>query len=257
MEKFFITKHHGDDKWKIPVCYFEGGSNARSALVFVGGWGDRKEIFNGIVSKLTEKSYPSSIVTFSFRGYEEEQNYPASLQIVELVAVLQFLIKKKKIKNVKLFVTSMGAYSACYALADSGLAGMIATVLFFDPADYYLGEESDNTWAGYQEFQPNKPTLSSLLSENHANCTINVVHLTLRNHSEKGYISDNFRDRARGDRSFFPRLNTAMVRNFYEYIPKKNRGKYIEIDTIPHAFVRDGNVEENEKGITNLIKKLL
>lgn len=257
MEKLFVKAHFGNDKWDIPLCYYAGESDTQTALVFVGGWGDKKEVFDGIVKKLQKKLYPSDIATFSFRGYEDGKIYPASTQVDELKTVLRFLKKKKSITNVKLFVTSMGAYGACYVLADAEFSNLVAKVLFFDPADYYIGEESDSTWSGYEDFKPDKVLVSSMLREIHSSVLINVVHLTLRNHGPSGYISDDLRKREYGSPDSFPRLNTAMVKAMYNKLPEANRGKYIELGNVPHGFIRDGNLRRNEKLVSELITHLL
>jgi len=82
---------------------------------------------------------------------------------------------------------------------------------------------------------------------------VDVVNFTLRNYTKKGYAMDRGKD----DPNNFERLNNKMVKSFYDKTPIKNRGKYIEINRIPHAIMRDGNVKENVKKVGDLLFKLI
>ena len=54
-----------------------------------------------------------------------------------------------------------------------------------------------------------------------------------------------------------PRLNTKMVKSFYENTPRRNRGVYKEVSGIPHGIFRDGDVEANTEKVAELLKEVI
>lgn len=224
-------------------------------LVLIGGVGDPAEIFDPLVTKLVSTLTDHVICTFTF----SQQSQDISLlekQSHELQEVIGQLINEQNFKILDLWCTSMGSYATVKALLDQDYAQSISHAIFFDPADYYLDDqaqdvEQENTWSGYQQYNPSKPTVSSTLPALQSNVIIDVVHLVVRNHSSSGYLESDYNRRSLDNPDGFPRLNTEMVKAFYTHTPQKNRGKYLEINNLPHAIFRDGNVTHNLQTITN------
>lgn len=234
-------------------------SKSDQALVFVGGSEDTKDTFKGIVKLIRSKLTRFNICTFSFRS-PVENKHSLTQQSKDLEEVFDYLLDKKKIKFISIFCTSMGAYSTCYLLISKKYSKTIQEVIFFDPADYYLAEEKHHrkdTWSGFEEYQPHRRVVSDLLKDVNTEVKANVIHLIIRNHGSEGYISEKYSQRGQNNSSFFPRLNTDMVKSFYNKLPKKNQGIYVEKPGIPHGFCRDGNVKQNQKRVADLIVKLL
>jgi len=77
----------------------------------------------------------------------------------------------------------------------------------------------------------------------------------LRNHGPNGYEEKDYQKRGQDNPKLFPRLNTKMVKKFYQNLPKKNQGKYIEDHQIPHGIKRDGDLKKNQLNLSNLILK--
>ena len=131
-------------------------------------------------------------------------------------------------------------------------------MIFCDPADYYLNSEKlvkKGTWSGSEKYQPKVKTVSSLLKKVKGKSKVHVVHFMLRNHGPNGYEEKDFKKRGQDNPKLFPRLNTQMVKKFYQNLPKKNQGKYIEDHQIPHGINRDGDKEKNQLNLSKLILK--
>lgn len=84
---------------------------------------------------------------------------------------------------------------------------------------------------------------------------IDVVGFTLRNTVGGQYVPANKRhiDSEGGE----PRLNQKMVKAFYDKTPDVNKGEYLTINNVPHAFVRDGDVQTNIQKIVEMLSVLL
>jgi len=76
-----------------------------------------------------------------------------------------------------------------------------------------------------------------------------VAHLPVRNYSKKGYALNREID----NEGFYSRLNKNMVYAFYEKTPLSNRANYTEIEMVPHAFMRDGNVAGNIRKLSEFV----
>lgn len=224
-------------------------------LVLIGGVGDPAEIFEPLINKLASRLPDHTICTFTFSQKSSDLSL-LNLQTKELVEVLNQLINYHNLKAIDLWCTSMGSYATVIAINDPTYSKYISHAIFFDPADYYLDDlamdvEQETTWSGYTDYHPTRPTVSSILSTLQSNVIIDVVHLTVRNHSNSGYLESDFGNRSHDNPDGFPRLNTEMVKTFYTRTPQKNRGKYLEINNLPHAIFRDGDVNHNLQTITN------
>ncbi len=227
-------------------------------LVLIGGVGVPAEIFIPLTTLLDSKLKNHSICTFTFS--QNTKTIPLlEKQTIELENVLDELVSTHKIKHLDLWCTSMGAYSTVKAITNPKYNQYLNHTIFFDPADYYLNDhalsvDDEFTWSGYQHYNPISPTLSQTLSTISSNIIINVTHLTVKNHNESGYLEKEYSLRNMSNPRAYPRLSTDMVKQFYKNIPANNRGKYQEIDHLPHAIFRDGDINYN---LTTIASQLI
>lgn len=226
-------------------------------LVLIGGVGDPAEIFEPLVSRLASRLPDHSICTFTFSQKSSDMSL-LNLQSKELGEVINQLINHYKFKCIDLWCTSMGSYATVKTLIDPAYCTHIYHVIFFDPADYYLDDlamdvEQETTWSGYQDYHPTSPTISTQMAKLTAKTIVCIAHLSVRNHGRSGYIEAEYSRRNIDNPAGFTRLNTQMVEGFYDNIPEGNRGKYLEINNLPHAIFRDGDVEYNLQTITDHI----
>lgn len=231
-----------------------------NCLILVGGSGDTTEGFEPLVTKISEKLPDYSICTFSFSTQSETESL-LDLQSSELAEVFSEITTKYNFKKIDVFCTSMGAYSTIRLLNNEKYQNFVSRVIMYDPADYYqsakFANSDDVTWSGPQEYNPSKPVISSELSTISGNCVVSVVHLTLRNYGVKGYMQKEFKNRGMDDLSGYPRLCTEMVKSIYAKIPPTNKGEYVEQPMVPHAILRDGNIEKNLENVVVLVSDML
>ncbi|MFA6004981.1 MAG: hypothetical protein WC775_00660 [Patescibacteria group bacterium] len=236
----------------ISLNYFPlSGSN--EAVIFVGGSGDTRNTFNALVLEL-QKRTNRPVVTFSFSGVEENKQPTLNQQTSDLLEILQYSKSMLKFSSIAILCTSMGAYSTTEALLDKQFDPFISKVVFIDPADYYITEAQSlnpKTWSGFESYNPNKETISQKLAKISSSVIIDVIHSFLRNHGPNGYLP--VADRGSDKFGYFPRLSTLMVKSFFDFTPDKNKGSYIEDEQIPHAFMRDGDIDKNIVRIVELI----
>lgn len=242
-------------KESIHINFFSA-PNPVSSVILIGGSGDTKDSLSPLAEALHSKQKNKNIYTFSFTGVEKNLSPTLKQQTEDLENVLNYIMKKNNTPII-LICTSMGAYSAVNVMLSKTYLGHISHVIFLDPADYYIKDESRekgaNTWAGFMDYNPTHETASFLLKQIKGNLKIDVIHLPLRNHGPDGYAQNREIDNPQ----FYPRLNSKMAKSFYENVPVSNRGKYLEIRDIPHAFARDGNLNENVVVLTNFLNSLL
>jgi hypothetical protein len=135
----------------------------------------------------------------------------------------------------------------------------VAQAIFLDPADYYITEQGRqleaDTWSGNMLYNPSELTLSQTLETLTGKCMIHVIGFTIRNSLGNHYALPELRHIDNPEQ--MTRLNQDMVKAFYQNAPKTNRGKYLTNNKIPHAFKRDGNIEQNLSEIAKIIKSLL
>ncbi len=230
-------------------------------LILIGGVGDPSEIFKPLINKLVSPLPNHTICTFTFSQKSNDVSL-LNLQSKELGEVINQLINRHNFKKLDLWCTSMGSYATAKALLNHDYAHSINHAIFFDPADYYLDDiamdvEQETTWSGYQDYQPTKPTISTQMTKLASKTIVDVVHLTVRNHGNKGYIETDYLRRNIDIPSGFARLNTQMVKSFYKNTPTVNKGKYIEINNLPHAIFRDGDIEYNLNNICTHLEESL
>ena len=230
-----------------------------NCMVVVGGSGDSINKFSQFLEKLSKTLDDYVICMFDFTRSDNESILDA--QSRELTSVFKDLINKNKFEKIDIFCTSMGAYATVKILSNSKYSKVIKKVIFFDPADYYilqkLHQNENNTWSGHQTYYPSSKVISDELRNIPSNIKVDVVHLTIHNYSSSGYFTKNLTERNIDQNNGFPRLSTKMVKAFYEKLPNKNKGKYLEISNLPHGFIRDGNIEENIKKVVSVVNKLL
>lgn len=259
MEEIFLNNSTGIDP--LAVNWYTPERSTDTALVFVGGSGDPRNKFNAIISRLLRRGYPHHVFTFSFRSEEGTREYPLNQQTDDLKEVVTHLVSQKQVRRLKLIVTSRGAFSTCFILADSEYAKHISEVLFLDPADYYIGMGKENDphteWDGSSDYQPKNRTAASLLQTMDSDTLIHVVHFGLRNCRNGEYIVSDYKSRGTDVETGDPRLNADMVKAFYDASPGKNRGSFITDTTLPHAIERDGDLEQNRRRVVGLIERYL
>ncbi len=245
-------------KLNEPLKSLLWNNDSSDTLIIVGGSDDDRFTFKSLAKKLLKNGESSNIITFSFKGTEENISLPLKQQIEDLKTILKWVLKRYQ-GNITIICTSMGAYSTSHVLVESEFNKRLNSAIFIDPADYYLSKDmkSDGggTWNGLNKYQPKEITASSLLNNLDSKTKIHVINFTLRNYTKNGYVKKDIRHI--DNKAYYQRLNNNMVKSFYNNTPKNNRGEYIEDNTIPHAFNRDGNIENNVISLTKLIQKIL
>lgn len=245
---------HADSDFPLRINVYSRKGKDKKVFVIVGGFGDDRNYFANLIKQLQSK-FRSDFVTFSFRGVEEKKALGLNQQARDLEEVVKHV--SKKYEDLMLICTSDGQFSTSKLLATKH-AKLVSSAIYLDPADYYL-EQGDRSpwefiWSGYQKYKPAKKTSSDLLKEIKSDTKIHVVNFTIRNYGKNGYAPEN--ERGKDNPKLFARLSNDMVKAFYVNTPENNKGKYIEDNTSPHAFMRDGNVKQNIKKIADLISKL-
>lgn len=227
-------------------------------ILFVGGSGDTREKLKPLIEKLIDLGLKYNFISFSFRGVEENQLQPLKNQIDDLKEILSWTTKKQY-KNLIIVCTSMGAYSTTNILVDSNTSQSIKKVIFIDPADYYIRSDDKidggGTWSGNESYDPIDNTASTILKNINSNVIVDVINFTIRNYMKNGYELPE--KRHIDNPTNVERLNNLMVKSFYNNTPSRNRGDYIENNTLPHAFLRDGNIENNLNILGGILAKLL
>lgn len=237
---------------------FFGNTTSRSCILIVGGSGDSKDSYDEFVDKLTPLVPRDMIVTFSFRGVDEKIDMPLSAQTQDLRDVMKEL-KNRDVDSVTIIATSNGAYSVSHILVDKEWGKTIRSAVLLDPADHYCDTQetvkSSHTWTGVEKYEPTKKTTSLLMSEITSDAAVHVINFTLRNYGKDGYVNKELR--GVDDPHKYARLNNDMVLAFYANTQGKNKGEYIEENTLPHAFMRDGDKEKNMMTIIALLKRTI
>lgn len=244
------------------IHLFPEGEEKGKCLLLVGGSGDTAERFTPLVSLLSKQLPQHTVCTFTMSSSCQNGESLLEKQAKELGEVMEQLKSNNKFTKFDLFCTSMGAYAAVKVLTNPTYSQLFDKVIFFDPADYYLSSsfgsaDGELTWSGYMEYVPNESLISDELKQYQGDAKIDVVHLTLRNHCFEGYIDEKYEDRGKDHSEAYPRLNTKMVKNFYENTPTNNRGTYTEVGDLPHGFIRDGDIQKNLARVADVVTELV
>lgn len=244
------------------IHLFPSDEVREKCLLLVGGSWDTAERFIPLVSLLNKRLSQHTICTFTMSSSCKDGESLLGKQAAELGEVMEKLISQQRFVKYDLFCTSMGAYAVVKALINPVHSHVFNKVIFFDPADYYLSSnfgsaDGELTWSGYMEYLPTEPLVSDELKKYRGEATIHVAHLTVRNHGSGGYVGAKYEDRGKDHPEAFPRLNTEMVKKFYESTSLKNRGRYVEVGGLPHGFIRDGDIQDNLVKVADLIAELL
>ena len=240
------------------VNYFNINNNNNKVLIIVGGSGDVRNKFNNVAGLLHKRGFNCDIVTFSFRGRETNKEFPAKQQCSDLKELVDYLIKEKYKKQISIVCTSMGALSTTVIAVDKNIDKFFESIVYLDPADYPVISETDiesHTWSGIDKFNSDEAVLGNMMKKIKSNVRVHVVNFLIRNFEKSGYAPKN--KRGVDSPKLSSRLNNEMVKAFYTNTPAKNRGEYVEDKKLPHAFLRDGSVEENEKHVANLVYRLI
>lgn len=241
-----------------PPIRFFGNKASSDILLFVGGSGDSKDSYNNLISRL-EPIFPQhKIVTFSFRGVEDNSDLPLAQQTDDLMEICDEITNKSD-TSISLIATSNGAFSASHIIIDNRYGTYFKNIVLLDPADHYIDTQetvsSSRTWTGLQKYEPTKPTSSSLMKKIASGIKVHIINFTIRNYGTEGYVEDG--ERGTDNVRMVSRLNNDMVRSFYEQTPHANRGFYIEDNSLPHAFMRDGNIDKNIVRIIDILRKCI
>lgn len=236
--------------------YF-GNITSTTAIIFVGGFGDNLNTFKPLINQLIPHHNNKLFITFSFP--QPKTNNSLDLQSEYLLKFVDYVVKKYKVTNLILICTSDGAFSTTFCITKGVVREKVSKTIFLDPANYYLAQGKDLSWnflwPGYKKYTPKYKTLTDLLKTIDTAVKIDVINFTLKNYSSEGYPKPELR--GFNNPKLYPRINNSMVKSFYTNTPVKNRGAYKEVNTVPHAFMRDGNVVENIKILTDLLNQLL
>ncbi len=232
-------------------------SHHDKCLLLVGGDGDTIDVFSRLANDLDKALSNYRICSFDFSTETTSDERLLDIQAKELELVCQQLLDNHHVANITIWCTSRGAYATSKLLAKNIFNERISHVIMFDPSDYYTKISGLGTWSGYQDYLPKSQVVSDVLTNIKGNTIVDVVHLTLRNYGPKGYFESEYINRGIDNPLGFHRLNTLMVKSFYSKLPQMNKGVYLEINTIPHGFVRDGDLQKNYERVVKSIKKLI
>lgn len=231
------------------------GPPSDKCLLVVGGYGDTLETFEPFLTALSKGFNDHQLCAVDLA--QDSDSNVLELQAEELQNVVSQLNQHPRFTAITIWCTSMGSYSVIKLLIKPTLLNKIIKVILFDPADYLVSATSDTTWSGYQNFAPTSAVISDHLTAISGHIIIDVVHLTLKNHGPDGYLDQDYLRRGHSHTGGYPRLNSKMVKGFWDKIPQQNRGQYLEVDGIPHGFIRDGQIEQNFTQIAHLTNSLL
>lgn len=249
----------GKNNDEIPLDLYFSKKRTNKVVLFAGGDGDTKDVWNDLIMKLSKNLSDFSFATFDYSYLRNPKKYGMKQNYLDLVAVVEFLVNKSN-DDIRIVATSMGAGCTCQLLADESYAKKITKVVFLDPADYYidsdLRKKLGGTWSGSDTFKPEGKLYSNYLKVLNSTTLVDVVFFNLKNRGEKGYIDSDYLKRGIDNKNGYTRLNNEMVENFYQSAPKRNRGEYKEAK-LPHGLFRDGDVEKNLAKLDELLVDLL
>lgn len=243
---------------EIRVDIYNNESATNTIVIVVGGDGDDKDNIAPFAKSLSEKT-PHRIVTYDSttpirNTLAEQLDYVEDTKVV-----INYCNSIVRDCELVLVCTSSGSIATTLCLIDSTLEQYISTAIYLDPANYFITEEgrsiTNDTWRGKEEFKPKFPVLSSKMSEITGEVVVHVIPFTIRNSTGDSYLEKE--KRGIDNPGFYPRINTESIKHFYTSTPDKNKGEYKEVNTIPHAFLRDGNVKQNLEQLTDLTKDLI
>lgn len=241
----------------IPATIYPA-TDGQNWVLLVGGSGDTRAMFDGFAQQLQQQT-GSHIVTFAFRGVESGLPQPLRQQATDLTEVLDYLVAQVKVPRITVVCTSAGAFSVSLALASGRYNGFVDHAIFMDPADYTLdgaAQINPYTLSGLQMYSmPSESAATALGRITDSKLIVDVLFFTIRNFGRNGYVTPSLR--GTDDPQLYTRLNKTMVKSFYNNPPAANRGRFIELHNVPHAFVRDGNIACNIQSIVNAVTGLL
>ena len=233
--------------------------SAKRYLIFIGGSNNDKTDFQPLIDNMYEKIQDLNYVSFTFRPDIGKDEYSLTQQIKDTIEVVDITEKEFQAQEIIIFATSMGAYAATKLLTNQKYNDLITTAIYYDPADFPLDDSQTNkkfkTWSGDDVYAPTTSTISQILETMTSQAKVHIINSTLRNHLRDRYVEAPYRGDDNPD--LFPRLNNDMVKAFYNFLPRANKGRYLETNTVPHAFLRDGYIQRNIDQMGRLIKQLI
>lgn len=163
------------------------------------------------------------------------------------------------VPKITVVCTSAVAFSTSLALASGRYSGFVQHALFMDPADYSLESAKQidpYAISGLQPYSmPGDSAATVLQRITDPTLSVDVVFFTIRNFGHSGHVTPSLR--GTDDPQLYTRLNKTMVQSFYGNTPAANRGQFLELHNVPHAFVRDGTIAFNIQSIVNAVTGLL
>ncbi|HRI05661.1 MAG TPA: hypothetical protein PLV59_01820 [Candidatus Dojkabacteria bacterium] len=242
----------------IAIDLYNEDKSFDKILIFIGGDGDDKEYlipFNTVLAN----SISCPLVSFDYSSMEGDfrANEKYKYAINEAIEVIKYFSNKYRTSEIILACTSAGSIPTTYALLDL-VSSRISKAIYLDPANYYVTKEGQSTkdgeWTGNHDYKPQFPTLSSLMKSITSNTKVYVTPFTIRNSKGNQYVDPEFR--GIDHEGLLTRISVESTKSFYNNTPEKNKGEYIEINTVPHAFLRDGNIDSNIRALVDLIKRI-
>lgn len=242
-------------EYPIRITYFKSSKGSKDILIYAGGSGSTNADERGLMETLY-KSTDLNIISFSYAGREEGEDFGRMQTYDDLERVLNYVTDNMPY-NIVLVGNSDGAIPVTYSIVQGKYKEKVRCAIYLDPANYYLDlSRVINAWTGFDKYEPDAPTTSSLLADLSPNTKVYVVHFTIRNCKDNRYPED-IKLAGVDNPEGHTRLNTDMIRSYFDSTPIAIRGEYIELAGVPHSYVRHGNATENYSNIAGVIKLIL
>jgi hypothetical protein len=243
-------------KGKLDVNYYKAPEYSNEVTIFVCGSGGTKDEWELTVKALRAKGFSDNMITFTFCGRREGNPGSLENEYDDLYVIISDLLQSNIELNIKIVATSQGAASASRIAGDSPFYWKVKNLLLIDPANYKKSEADStdpDSWEGDNEFNQESDVSSSYLKN--ARAKVSVVRLGVRNHlgQDYGYYEkDNKAERAIDNPYLYPRLHQASVEAYF-HSAKNTSEEIIVLNSVPHAFNRDGDQDYNIDVLSNII----
>lgn len=248
METYFLDSNNPDSS---AFDLYKSDRSKRLIILIDGSSGNRLTL-RPLAQKIYHDIKEINIAAISFEGMESGKFCKPEIQLSNLKKIILMIKDLVHVDEINIVSTSMGSISSVLIAIEKNSFG-VKNIILLDPADYLLNSDSSGegeTWSGNQNYPKNAKTLSTLLSKVNSDIKIHVVNFLLRNCINDNYGPDKGEDYLEGH----SRLNNDMVKTFYTRTLDINKGQYIEDRRLPHAFLRDGDVNKNLEIIEQYIQ---
>lgn len=231
--------------------------DSQQVIIVVGGDGDSKEYLAPFNKALSE-SIKMPIISFSYSMEHILTLEDMEVSTLELKEVIKESEKSFPYRKIILVLTSSGSIPSTNCILDSEVNGSIQRAIYLDPANYYTTKEGksvmEECWKGAVEFNPIHPVISDKMKDISCGVIIDVVPFTIRNTYGNRYVEEE--KRGIDHEGLYTRINVEATKAFYLSTPESNRGRYLEIDSVPHGFLRDGDISKNIETLVSTVKEL-